>query len=256
MPVDYDGLAPHYHARYAAGGLPGVAALLRELAEPLGRGGARALEVGCGTGHWLGLLRQWLPAAGLDRSAGMLRQAQKGEAAGLPLALATAEALPVPAGSFDLLAVVNALHHFGQPAAFVAEAHRALRPGGVLVLIGMDPHQGRDRWYVYDYYPGTRETDLARFPPAGRQLDWLAAAGFARAEWREAAHTRETLAGRAALASHFGQQHGTSQLALLSAEAYAAGRARLEADIAAAEQRGETITFEFDVRLYAVMGWR
>jgi SAM-dependent methyltransferase len=255
--VNYDTLAAHYDDRYATRGLPAVAALLREVAEPLSqaRPAARALEVGCGTGHWLGLLRQWRPVVGLDRSQGMLRRAQAGAAAGLPLAQASAEGLPVAAGCFDLVLVVNALHHFGQQAAFVAEARRVLRPGGVLVMIGMDPHQGRDRWYIYDYYPGTRETDLARFPSAGQQLDWLAAAGFTRAEWRQAAHTRETYAGRAVLASHFGQKYGTSQLALLSDAAYQAGRKRLEADIAAAEGRGETIVCEFDVRLYAVIGW-
>jgi hypothetical protein len=118
----------------------------------------------------------------------------------------------------------------------------------------MDPHAGRSPWYVYDYFPGTRETDLARFPSAGRLLDWMTAAGFERASWQIAERLDGSLSGRAVLDDHFLKKQGTSQLALLSEEDYQAGLARIRAALDAAEARGETLTFSSDLVLGAVVG--
>jgi SAM-dependent methyltransferase len=251
--VNYDRLAAGYHQRYAVNRLEGVAALLRGLAQAVGA--ARVLEVGCGTGRWLAeLAPQARHVIGLDYSAGMLHQAQALRAPG-SLVRGQAGELPLAAGGLDLVFCVNALHHFPEPARFVAEARRLLRPGGALAVIALDPHNWPGDWYVYDYFPGTRETDLARFPPAGRLLDWMAAAGFEHATWQLAERIDKTLAGREVERDHFLKKEGTSQLALLSDEAYQAGLARLAAALDAAEARGETLTFSAELRLGAVVGY-
>jgi ubiquinone/menaquinone biosynthesis C-methylase UbiE len=51
--VDYDRVAQDYDARYVAGGPPGIESALRDLARKSQAG--RILEVGCGTGQWLGV---------------------------------------------------------------------------------------------------------------------------------------------------------------------------------------------------------
>jgi SAM-dependent methyltransferase len=48
--------------------------------------------------------------------------------------LADAEHLPFPSGSFDLVTCRIAAHHFPDPASFVAEVFRVLRPGGLFLL--------------------------------------------------------------------------------------------------------------------------
>lgn len=251
--VDYDQLAATYHQRYVLNPLSGVAALLRGLVHDLGA--TLVLEVGCGTGRWLSELAPLVGhIVGLDYSAGMLRQSQALRAPGSPVR-GTAGELPLASGRFDLVFCVNALHHFPDPAQFVAEARRLLRPGGALAVVALDPHAGPGDWYVYDYFPGTRETDLARFPSAGRLLDWLTATGFERAAWQIAERIDTTLVGRDVLSDHFLRKSGTSQLALLSDEAYQAGLARLEAALAAAEARGQTLTFSAGLRLGAVVGY-
>jgi SAM-dependent methyltransferase len=250
--LDYDTIADRYNTRFDAKPLSGAADWLRAL-PPSGAG--RVLEVGCGTGHWLAGLAPGRPHLfGLDLSAGMLRQAR---AQGVPAGLVRGEAgdLPWPDGTFDVVYCINALHHFPQPARFVAEARRLLRPGGALATAGMNPHTGRDRWYVYDYFPGTRATDLARFLSPGALLDLLAAAGFVRAEWRVIERIDRVWVGREVLADPFLPKHSTSQLALLGDDAYAAGRQRLEADLAAAEARGETLRFPNQLTLGGVVGW-
>lgn len=250
--VDYDPIAPGYHQRYAANPLAGVAAALRGLAS--GRASPHILEAGCGTGRWLSEL---FPLAGqicgLDLSAGMLQQARQ-RGPHVQLVCGSAARLPFPTASFDLIYCVNALHHFDQPERFIAEARRLLRPGGALALIGMDPHTGRDRWYLYDYFHGTRQADLARFPPAAKLAAWLSAAGFSRIASREVERITATLTGREVLADHFLTKDGTSQLSLLSQNAYEAGLGRIEADVEAAEAAGQKAEFVVDIGLTLVEG--
>ncbi len=253
MRVDYDEIAPHYDVRYGANSLEGVAALLRQLAAEAGGGQARALEVGCGTGHWLSVLAgQVGQVFGLDLSRGMLLEARR-QAPAAGLVQGQAGCLPFAGARFDLIVCVNALHHFPDPRAFIAEARRLLRPGGALVNVGMDPHAGRDRWYVYDYFPGTLEADRRRFPSAGTLVDWVKAVGFERATWLTAEHITAVQRGRAVLDDPFLRKHGTSQLALLSDDAYQAGLARLRLAVAAAEAAGKVLEFESDLWLSAVV---
>jgi SAM-dependent methyltransferase len=252
-PVNYDPIAPHYDVRYGVNELPGIAGLLRQTAAEAGEGHALALEVGCGTGHWLDVLSPHTSRIfGLDLSAGMLRQARR-QAPDSPLSQGQAGQLPFASASFDLLNCVNALHHFPDPRAFIAESRRVLRPGGAWVNIGMDPRAGRDRWYLYDYFPGTLETDRQRFPSAGALVGWVKAAGFERAAWLTPERIFNVQRGRAVLDDPFLQKHGTSQLALLSDEAYQAGLARLRGALDAADAAAEVLEFVSEIWMSAVV---
>ena len=119
----------------------------------------------------------------------------------------------------------------------------------------MDPCFLRDRWYIYDYFEGTYETDLTRFPSWGTVLDWLLAAGFEHVAWQPVEQIQEHKVGRAIFADPFLQKDACSQLALLSDEAYAAGLQRIEAALAAAGAQGETLTFATDLLLTMLTGW-
>jgi ubiquinone/menaquinone biosynthesis C-methylase UbiE len=249
--VDYDASAPTYDGRYAAGNMGGVAQALTTLIER--QQARRILEAGCGTGHWLSHLRtQVQQVVGLDLSPGMLKQAQRGDLR--LLACGQAAQLPFPAQLFDVIFAVNAVHHFPDPQLFVAEAHRLLKPGGTLAIIGMDPCRPQNRSYVYEYFAGTYEADLQRFPSAGKLVDWMTAAGFHRIDWRVAEHIHDWLVGREVLESHFLGKGGTSQLALLTEEAYRQGLERIRAAIAEAERDEVEIIFKVDIDLAMIMG--
>lgn len=230
MKVDYDRVAPTYDQRYRYGDPAGIPACLHEVAD----GAARVLEVGCGTGHWLA---EMAPGAGfvcgLDRSRGMLEQARP---TGVPLLHGDACALPFRSRSFDAVVCVNALHHFPAPRRFVAEAARVLRRGGRVAVIGMDPNAGLDRWYLYDFFPGTLDTDRARYPSALQIAAWMEDAGLTGVRRGIAAHIEATLRGRDVYADPILSKNGTSQLTLLGDEAFTAGMARIEAALTEGER--------------------
>jgi ubiquinone/menaquinone biosynthesis C-methylase UbiE len=249
--VDYDQIAPSYDQRYGALQYEGVASTLLSLA----RAGPaeRILEVGCGTGHWLSELQPISPHVyGLDSSVGMLEQSNRdlrdrlvcGEAGRLPFARAV----------FDLIYCVNAFHHFADKREFITGAAQALRSGGRLAIIGMDPHTGQDDWSLYHYFEGTREADLARYPSADSVKGWMLDAGLVQVSSGIADRVVHSLTGREVLQSPFLQKGGTSQLALLTEEAYAAGLERIKGDLLQAEKIGVSLEFVVDISLALVTG--
>jgi SAM-dependent methyltransferase len=107
------GLASDVHGRVAA----------RLVAEQM----LPVLDVGCGEGE----LARHLPPGmwtGLDSSRAMLSRAPQ------PALLGSATALPFADASFASVALLYVLYHLAEPADALAEAHRVLRPGGLLVV--------------------------------------------------------------------------------------------------------------------------
>jgi SAM-dependent methyltransferase len=107
----------------------------------------RVLDVGCafgyGTAHVAAALDRRAPAPplviGLEYDAAYAAQARR-RYPRLAIGRASADALPFGAAQFDAVLLLDVLEHLANPAAAVAEARRALRPGGVLLL--SVPHRG------------------------------------------------------------------------------------------------------------------
>ncbi len=132
----YDWLAPAYATgqallpmwrRYTEAVLPSL--------PPEGK----VLEVGPGPGVLLAKISERVPfAAGLDLSAGMLRQARRRLlAAGRPVQLSRGDVTRIPfaSGAFDAVTLTFALSAVPDGMAAVREMARVLRPGGRLVLV-------------------------------------------------------------------------------------------------------------------------
>lgn len=251
--VDYDRFADGYDRRYTLHTYSGVRATLLDF---IGAGRPAAiLEVGCGTGHWLGAVIGLSPfVAGVEPSFGMLSRAR----VAVPrarLVRARAEMLPWRDASFDRVFCVNALHHFADRQRFFAEARRVLRPGGGLLTIGKDPHAERDEWWVYDYFPETREIDRARFAAVRTLRGELSRAGFAWAESSEADRVEALMPVREAFAAGMVDRAYTSQLTVLTDEEFSAGVERLRSAEADATRNGGALDLVTDFRLYATAGW-
>ncbi|WP_438006783.1 methyltransferase domain-containing protein [Sorangium sp. So ce321] len=246
--TDYERIAEVFDRRYEGGAYAGIE---RVVLEVLGSSpGRRALEVGCGTGHWLKLLHEHgFEVIGLDASPAMLEQAR----ARLPAATllhGTAERLPLPDAQLDCVLCVNALHHFPDPPAFMAEAFRVLGAGGLLLNIGLDPHRGIDRWFVYDYFESTRVLDLDRFASAETLKRWLEQAGFIVDGTRLALRLDRGRPAAELLAEGI-DPRWTSQLAVLPPEAFARGVDLIRQEEAEARERGEALALTAELHLWA-----
>jgi SAM-dependent methyltransferase len=245
--TDYDSVAERFDKRYSLYGYDGVRDTVLSF---LGPAPVATLEVGCGTGHWLGVVQGPI-LVGIDPSAPMLARA-RGVAPGARLVRARAEELPWRDATFDRIFCVNALHHFSDRHRFFAEARRILKPGGGVLTIGKDPHAERDSWWVYDYFEETLEIDRTRFARVRTLRGDLATAGFAWAESCEADHIDVVHSAADALASGVVDRSFTSQLTVLSDEEFARGVARLRA---ADAEAGGQLQLVADFRLYATIGW-
>ncbi|WP_437306345.1 class I SAM-dependent methyltransferase [Sorangium sp. So ce388] len=248
--TDYERIAAVFDRRYQGGAYAGIEQVVLDVLES--SPGRRALEVGCGTGHWLKLLHErGYEVTGLDASPAMLEQAR----ARLPAATllhGTAERLPLPDAHVDCVLCVNALHHFPDPPAFMAEAFRVLGAGGLLLNIGLDPHRGLDRWFVYDYFESTRALDLERFASADTLKRWLEQAGFL-VEGTRLALRLDRGRSAAEFVAEGGDPRWTSQLAVLPPEAFARGVARIRQEEAEAREKGEALSLTAELHFWATI---
>jgi ubiquinone/menaquinone biosynthesis C-methylase UbiE len=105
--------------------------------------GKDVLELGCGAAHWSILLaKQGARPVGLDNSARQLEHARERLAeAGVdfPLVHASAEDIPLPDQSFDVVFCDHGAFTFADPYKVVPEAARLLRPGGLLAFSHSSP---------------------------------------------------------------------------------------------------------------------
>jgi len=252
--VNYDSVADQFDKRYERSDYGPISRLLLEFAK--GPRSGPVLEVGCGTGHWLAEIAGLkLPCFGLDPSRNMLETAARKQT-GATIIQSVAEALPLADDSSARLFCINSFHHFQDKERFVAEAARVIRPGGTILILGLDPHNGLDEWWIYDYFPQVIEIDKARYPPTKDIRDMLERHGFTACRTEVALHMPIRIEARSALENGQLDEGATSQTAVLTDGEYHKGMQRLVIDIKAAEARGQTLVIGADLRVYATIATR
>ena len=103
--------------------------------------GAEVADFGCGSGHAINVMAQAFPASrftGVDFSDEGLAVG-RAEAAGLSLANASFIARDVAqfdtVDAYDVITAFDAIHDQAHPAQVLANIYRALRPGGVFLMV-------------------------------------------------------------------------------------------------------------------------
>jgi SAM-dependent methyltransferase len=133
--------------------------------------GRDVLEFGCGAAQWsVALARAGARPVGLDQSRAQLghaRRLQQEHGVEFPLVCASGEAVPLGAGSFDVVFCDHGAVSFCDPDRSVPEVARLLRPGGrfvfshasPLLYMTWDREAARQTRHLHEPYFGMRELD-------------------------------------------------------------------------------------------------
>jgi hypothetical protein len=122
---------------------------------------------------------------------------------------------------------------------------RILRPGGAVMIAGLDPHSGLDQWWVYDYFPSALPADRSRYSSAEAIRALLGANGFVGVVTAVAQHIPAAVPFERAVEMGIVDRRATSQLMVIGDDEFEAGMDRL---------RRDQPILRADLRLFATVG--
>lgn len=97
-------------------------------------GNGNILDIGCGTGGMMGLLKHYGPVFGLDRHQAACTLFRRDHP--FPLVMGDANRLPFKKGSFQLITLLDVLYHqyIIDDGKVLDQIHDLLAPGGLLLI--------------------------------------------------------------------------------------------------------------------------
>ncbi len=130
-------------------------------------------DLGCGTGQIAEAIAPHVKRViAVDSSAAMLKSAKARlkSQTNVDLRRGELQALPIDDKTLDAAVLMMVLHHIPEPGAVLAEAARALKPGGKLLILDIAQHDRRE-------YQAQMGHIWLGFTPQ-QITQWLTAAGF------------------------------------------------------------------------------
>ena len=143
------------------------------------KSGERVADVGAGTGFYSQLFAGAVGEAGwvysVDIAAPFLKhiaaRASENQIDNLTTVLCSDTSIRLPPESVDLVFICDTYHHFEFPAKTLASIHRALKPGGRLVLIDFERIPGVSREWTLGHVRAGKEVFRQEVIDAG--LDFV-----------------------------------------------------------------------------------
>lgn len=144
----------------------------------LPRGGAVA-DIGAGTGLFTFLFADAVGPEGKVYAVDISREfidlirerASKAGVQNVETVLNNQKSVELPNASIDVAFICDTYHHFEHPEATLASIHRALRPGGYLIIIDFKRIEGVSREWVLEHVRAGEEVFTEEVIAAGFEAD-------------------------------------------------------------------------------------
>lgn len=142
------------------------------------RPGMRVADIGAGTGFYTRLFSREVGPGGkvyaVDISRtfveNILRVSHEQGQTNVEGVVNSARDVMLPGSSIDLAFTVDTYHHFEYPQSTLASIHKALRPGGRLIVIDFRKHPTRSSSWVMGHVRANRHTVIDEITSAGFDL--------------------------------------------------------------------------------------
>lgn len=203
------------------------------------------LDLGSGTGRYSPILADTFggPVHGVEPSDRMRQIAEEtGTHPAVRYLAGSAEAIPLPDRSCDLILMFLSFHHVIDRPAAVAEIRRVLRPGGRVLLRSTFADRIPDLLW-HRFFPGARLVEQHTFPTLPEVTELFAAAGLTVLGLNR---VRETMAPSLTAYAQRLRLRAISTFEHLTEEEIALGFAALDLAVAA-ETTPQVVTADGDV---------
>ena len=137
--------------------------------------GDRILDIGAGTGFYSRLFASAVGEQGwvyaVDISPRFLehinRKSKEESVSNVTSVLCTDRSVRLPPNSVDVAFICDTYHHFEQHPSTLASIHRALNPGGTLVVIDFERIPGKSRAFIIGHVRAGKEVFQSEIVEAG-----------------------------------------------------------------------------------------
>jgi predicted methyltransferase len=141
--------------------------------------GGRVADIGAGTGFFSFLFAERVGTSGrvdaVEISPAFLKHLREQRTERgleqLRVVEGSARSVELEPDSIDLAFICDVYHHFEYPSDTLASLHRAIRPGGSLVLIDFERIPGVSPEWLLEHVRAGREVFIAEVEAAGFRLD-------------------------------------------------------------------------------------
>jgi len=150
------------------------------LSDPFGA----VLDIGCGTGALLSMIRERQKSAqlfGVDLSKEMIRAATAKLGKDADLRVSDSETLPFKNNSFDLVTCTFSFHHYPNPRAVMLEMRRVLTTHGRLIMA--DPLAFTPVRQLMNLLIPLRKDGTVRYYSKREMVALIKGAGFSISKW-------------------------------------------------------------------------
>jgi SAM-dependent methyltransferase len=182
---------------------------------------ARILDIGCGNGFHLGLLRQFgEPGWRLEGVEVNPRAILAARRAGFTIHEGPAESVMLPQSAYDLVLLIQTIEHLGDPLGVLRAIRRALKPGGRLIVVtdnaaSLDARIFAERhwggyhfprhWYLFDARTLRRiaqaaDLEIVSLSTLVSPVNWLYSVHNLLADWGCSPRTLRAFSLKSALA--------------------------------------------------------